>query len=135
MKKDSTKFRRFITSSGKLVLAGKSAEQNENVIKQAGKEEIIIHTREAGSPFCNIKETAEKEDIREAAVFCARYSRDWKLNQKDVEVHIFKGKDIYKSKEMKTGTFGVNKFKPITVKKGEIIKFIEVESKGGEKEK
>ena len=35
-------------------------------------------------------------------------------------MHYFLGKDIYKNKEMKTGTFGVKKFKEILVKKKEI---------------
>ena len=38
------KFREFITSSGKRVLAGKNAEQNEELVKQfIGKDNIIFH--------------------------------------------------------------------------------------------
>jgi len=113
-------FRKFITSSGKIVVAGKTSEQNEQIIKQAEPEEIVVHTKAAGSPFCNIKGDASKEDIQEAAIFCARFSRDWKQHQKDIKVHIFSGKDIYKEKNMKTGTFGVKKFKALIVKKGDI---------------
>jgi len=119
---ESANFRKFMTSSGKAVLAGKNAEQNEKVIEQARADEIVLHTAETGSPFCNIKGKAGKEDIHEAAVFCARYSRDWKKNKKDVIVHCFKACNIYKRKDMKTGTFGVKKFKEIKVKKGEIEK-------------
>lgn len=126
---ESKNFRKFQTSSGRLVLAGKTAEQNEAVIAQADKEEAVLHTKEAGSPFCNIKGEAEKEDVREASVFCARYSRDWKQNKKNVEVHIFKAEDVYKSKGMKTGTFGVRKFRAITVKKEEIMKLMSQEEK------
>lgn len=115
-------FRRFITSSGKAVLAGKSAETNESLIKQVEPEEIVLHTKAPGSPFVDIKGKASREDIKEAAVFCARYSKDWKQNKRDVEVHVFKGKDIFKIKEMKTGTFGVKKFKSVKVKKEEIEK-------------
>jgi predicted ribosome quality control (RQC) complex YloA/Tae2 family protein len=118
------KFREFHTNSGKLVLAGKDAEQNEKVVKQAGKQEIVLHTEAAGSPFVNIKGKATKRDLREAAVFCAQYSRDWKKNKKNVEVHYFKGKDVYKDKKMKQGTFGVKKFKKIIVNKTEILKKI-----------
>lgn len=117
-----TNFRKAITSSGKLMLAGKNAEQNEELVKQAGKNEIVLHTKAAGSPFVNIKGKATKKDIKEAAIFCARYSRDWKKNHKDVEVHYFKGKDIFKEKGMKTGTFGVKKFKTIIIKKEELEK-------------
>ncbi|MEM4703343.1 MAG: NFACT RNA binding domain-containing protein [Candidatus Pacearchaeota archaeon] len=116
------KLRSLYTSLGKLVLAGKNAEQNEELVKQVKPDEIVLHTKAAGSPFVNIKGNASKKDIKEAAIFCAKYSRDWKKNKKDVEVHYFKGKDIFKSKEMKQGTFGVKKFKKIIVKKEEITR-------------
>lgn len=117
------KFRKIITSSGKLVFAGKDAKNNEKLIEQADKEEIVLHTAKPGSPFVNIKGKAGSNDIKEAAVFCARYSQDWRDNKKDVMVHIFKGKDIYKSKGMKTGTFGIKDKKEIKVKKDEIKKW------------
>ena len=127
------KFREFKTSSGKKVLAGKDAESNEKLIEQAGKEEIVLHTKHAGSPFVNIKskdsEKANKKDTKEAAIFCARYSQDWRDNKKDVVVHYFLGKNIFKNKKMKLGTFGVKKFKEIKVKKEEIERFIEEQDK------
>ena len=110
------------TSSGKLVLAGRDAESNEQLIEQVEAEEIVLHTKQAGSPFVNIKKKATKQDIKEASIFCVKYSREWKKNKKDVEVHYFKGKDIYKNKDMKTGTFGVKKFGKIMIKKEEIEK-------------
>lgn len=122
------KFRQFFTSSGKLVLAGKSAEQNEKLVEQAGKGEMVLHTAMPGSPFANIKadyKELSKKDIRETAVFTARYSHDWRDNKKDVKVHYFLGKDIYKDKKMKAGTFGIRKFKEIIIKKQEIKMFEE----------
>ena len=121
------KFREFETSSGKKVLAGKNARDNEELIKQAEKNEIVLHTTKPGSPFVNIKGKANKKDIKEAAIFCAKYSQDWRDNKSDVIVHKFKGEDVYKRKGMKTGTFGVKKFKKIKikVKKKDIIKFKE----------
>ena len=120
------KFREFKTSSGKIVLAGRNAENNEELVKQAGKEEIVLHTCLPGSCFVNIKadiKEVTKQDIKEAAVFCARYSQDWRDNKKDVFIHIFTGKNIFKNKEMKTGTFGVKNFKKIIAKKEEIGRF------------
>ncbi len=119
------KYRRFFTLSNKLVVAGKNAEQNEKVIAQADKDEYVLHTKEAGSPFCNIKANkseTNKEDLREAAIFCAKHSQAWKKSKKktDIEVHVFLGKDIFKTKDMKLGTFGVRKFTNILVKKEEI---------------
>lgn len=113
-------FRKFISNAGTLILAGKNAENNEKLIEQVEKDEEVFHTSLAGSPFVNIKGKPKKGDIKEAAIFCARYSRDWKKNKKNVEVHRFKGKDIYKEKEMKKGTFGIKKKKIIIVKKEDI---------------
>ena len=117
------KLREFITKSGIRILAGKDEKTNEELIAQVEKDGEVFHTETPGSPFVNIKGKPKKEDIKIAAIFCARYSRDWKKNKRDVIVHRFKGKDIYKSKEMKTGTFGVKKFSTIKVKKEDIIKF------------
>lgn len=114
------KFREFTTSSGKLVLSGKDRETNEKLIERAEKNNWVLHTKEKGSPFAEIKGKATKKDIKETAIFIAKFSQDWKKNKKDVKVHYFKGKDIYKTKLMKLGTFGVKKFKEILVKKREI---------------
>ena len=96
------------------------------VKKFIGKNNIIMHTAKPGSPFCIILGKPKKGDLKETAIFCARYSQAWKKpkTKKDVEVHIFKGKDVYKRKEMKIGTFGVKKRKKITVKKEDIKKFV-----------
>lgn len=117
------KFRKFETSSGKLVIAGKNAEQNDEVVKFAEPEELVLHTKLPGSPFCIIKGKASPQDTKETAVFCAKHSKAWKQNPSDIEVHIFRGKDIFKDKEMKIGTFGVKKAKKTIAKKSAIEKF------------
>jgi predicted ribosome quality control (RQC) complex YloA/Tae2 family protein len=118
------KFRKLCTSSGKDVICGKDAEQNELVVAQSGDSEAVLHTLAAGSPFCNIKGKATKEDVKETAVFCAAFSKTWKAHHSDVLVHVFRGKDIFKDAEMKTGTFGVKKAKEITVRKKDIENFL-----------
>ena len=144
------KFREFTTSSGKLVLAGKNAENNEELIKQAEPEELVFHTEKPGSPFVNIKNKSPSprdiqggrenlqaddsskddaaapsgDDIKESAIFCASKSQDWRDNKSDVKVNLFKGKDISKRKGMKTGTFEVKNKKTILIKKKEIEKFL-----------
>lgn len=118
------KFREILTDRGTMVFGGKSAVNNEELIKQIGKEEEIFHTDEPGSPFVNIKGKARRGDVKDAAVFCAAYSKDWKKNKSDVVVHRFKGKNVYKLSNMKEGTFGVKKFKRIKVKKKEIQDFL-----------
>ncbi len=122
-KANSQKFRKLITSSGTLVLAGKDAESNEALIAQVKPLEEVFHTAAPGSPFVNIKGKPKRGDIKQAAAFCASYSREWKKNKKDVLIHRFKGKDIYKNKDMKLGTFGVKKFKTIKIRKEDIENF------------
>lgn len=120
-----TKFRELVTSNGNLVYAGKNAENNEELVAQIEKDEEVFHTAEAGSPFVNIKGKPKKGSIKEAAVFCATYSKDWKKNQGDVIIHRFKGKDVYKKKDMKLGTFGIKEFKKMKINKIEIINFLQ----------
>jgi len=116
-------FRKIITENGTLILAGKNDETNEQLVAQAGKDEYVFHTAMAGSPFVNIKGRASDEDIREAILLCAKYSRAWKKSHKDVEVHQFKGEDLYKKSGMKAGTFGLKDFKVIKVRKEDIEGF------------
>ena len=118
-------FRKLVLASGISVVAGKNAEMNEQVIKQTEKNEYVLHTKAPGSPFCNIKEDSKevsKDDLYETAIFCAKFSQAWKKSRvkKDIEVHVFLGSDIFKQKDMRTGTFGVKKFKNIIVKKQDI---------------
>ena len=121
------KFREFTTSSGKLVLAGKNAENNEELIKQAEPEEFVFHTEKPGSPFVNIKDkNPSSDDIKESAIFCAAKSQDWRDNKNDVKVNLFKGKDILKRKGMKIGTFEEKNKKNILIKKNEIERFLKI---------
>ncbi len=118
-------FHIMVTSSGKIALGGKNEKNNEELINQTKENEIVLHTEKPGSPFINIKGNANIKDIKEAAIFCASKSQDWKKNKNDVIVNYFEGKDIYKEKSMKTGTFGVRNKKKIKIKKQEIQKWIE----------
>lgn len=112
-------FRWFFTSNNILVVGGKNDEQNELALDKFLKPEYyVLHTTAPGSPFCIIKsDNPGKKDIDEAAIFCACFSQQWKLGTKEINVDVFKGNQIYKSKGMKTGTFGVEgKRKTIKVK-------------------
>ncbi len=100
-------------SSGKLVIGGKSAEQNDKLVKEvkrAGKEVYLMHTSHPGSPFCVIDSSIEnvtKKDIDECAIFCGCFSRAWKEGKRKTDIHIFKSNDVVKEKGMKVGTWGV----------------------------
>jgi len=123
IKTNKVKFKELRTPNGTIILAGRNAENNEELIKQVNPLEEVFHTAAPGSPFVNIKGKPKKGDIKRAAIFCARYSKDWKKNKKEVLIHRFKGKNIYKTKDMELGTFGVKKIKIIKVKKEDIELF------------
>lgn len=124
--------RTYISKQGTLFLAGRTDENNEELIAQVKPTEEVFHTKAAGSPFLNIKGSAKHGDIKEAAIMCARYSREWKTNKNDIIIHRFLGSNIHKSRNMKTGTFGVKKVKLIKVKKIDILNFEARPAKKGE---
>ena len=75
------KYRWFFTSAGKLVIGGKSAEQNDELllgIKNFEEELIVMHTAEPGSPFSVIMSEIKKiskKDLEECAIFTGCFSR------------------------------------------------------------
>jgi predicted ribosome quality control (RQC) complex YloA/Tae2 family protein len=118
------KFREFKTKSGTTILAGRDAESNEFLVEQCKPNEEVFHTVAVGSPFVNIKSNKPSSDeIKQAALICAKYSKAWRDSKKDIAIHQFKGRDIYKLPLMKVGTFGVKKTKNIKIKKSEIESF------------
>ena len=76
-----TKFRYFFTSDGFLVVAGKDAETNEQIVKKhCKKNDIVLHAHIPGSPFGVIKSEGKeipKNSIEEAAQFVGCYSKFW----------------------------------------------------------
>ncbi|MEK6914333.1 MAG: NFACT RNA binding domain-containing protein [Nanoarchaeota archaeon] len=116
--KDYKNYRWFFTSEGKLVIGGKNDEQNEMVLKYFSKTNyIVMHTKAAGSPFMILQsDNPSQKDIKECAIFCACFSKEWKYGKKLIDLDIFYGRDIYKNKDMKIGTFGVKNKKEIKVK-------------------
>ena len=118
------KFREYELSTGKVVFAGKDAGNNEKLVEAAEPEDVLLHTAKPGSPFVNVGEKPLKKEIKEAAVFCAFRSQDWRDNKGDVVVHVFKKSNVYKKEGMKLGCFGVKKYDDeIIVKKSKIEKF------------
>ena len=120
------KFREITLKSGTKILLGRNAENNEELVKQfKGKDNTILHTASPGSPFCVIVDSLKpsRKDLVTSGAYCAGYSQDWRNNKSSVKVHAFTGKDVYKRKGMKVGTFGIKKKKIIKVKEGEIEKW------------
>lgn len=120
------KFRELTLETGTRIFLGKNAENNEELVGlYVGKKNTILHTAKPGSPFCVIdKLNPLKEEIKQSAIICASKSQDWRDNKGDVEINIFTGKDVYKDKDMKTGTYGVKKHKIIKVKRKEIEEWL-----------
>lgn len=119
------KLREIKLDSGAEIVLGKDEESNDELMRKfKGKDNIILHTAAPGSPFCVIKDKVSEEDIYASAVFCARYSQDWRDNKKDVAVNVFTGKDISKPRGLKPGTWNVKKSKTIIVKKEDILKIL-----------
>ncbi len=105
--KSYEKYRWFITSSGKMVIGGKSAIQNEEIMNTVKKDSVVMHTSAPGSPFCIISNPT-KDEIEEVAIFTACFGQEWKRGKKKTSVDIFRGNQVSKKKDMKTGTFGVS---------------------------
>ena len=105
------KYRWFFTGSGKLVIGGKNAEQNELLVKEIinlNIDYIVMHTRAPGSPFTFIvDEGLSEKDLHEQAVFTGCFSHEWKKQKKSAIIDIFHSKQITKNKGMKRGTFEV----------------------------
>ena len=107
------KYKWFFTSSGLLVIGGKNALQNDELmfrIKDNKEDFIIMHTSEPGSPFCVLYSPASKVkklDMEEASVFTGCFSRAWKLGKSSAKVDIFNSSQIHKNKDMNSGTWGV----------------------------
>jgi hypothetical protein len=106
------RYRWFMTSNKRLVIGGKSAEQNEEIVSEllkSGKNYAVMHTQEPGSPFAVIQSDSYNEkDLEETAIFTACFSRAWREKKKEAIIDVFKAEQIYKKKSMKSGTFGVS---------------------------
>src|SRR3989344_1162896 len=107
------KYKWFYTNSGKLVVGGKNAVQNEEMLhltKKEKKDFIVMHTSSPGSPFSiildNIKKIS-KNDLEETAVFTACFYQAWKSGKKTADVDIFRSSQLNKPGKAKVGTWQV----------------------------
>jgi len=125
--KDYRNYRWFFTSNKVLVVGGKSDKQNEFVIKNFLKlDYTLMHTSLPGSPFMIIQSSKPtKKDLEETAIVTASFSHQWKLGKKKIEIDVFKGTEIYKTKSMKMGTFGVKAKKKTMKVKPELVLIIQ----------
>ena len=95
------KFREFELRTGTKILLGKNAKNNDELVNEyKGKPQVILHTASPGSPFCIIRNPSRKE-VEEVAIFTSCFSHEWRKMRKKSEVHIFKGEQVIKKKNMK----------------------------------
>jgi len=100
------KFHWFFSSEDFLCIGGRDATSNEMVIKKhVDKEDIVLHTDMAGSPFFVVKDgqKASEKTIEEAAQAVAVYSKAWKLGHGTADVFYVKPEQV--SKEAQSGEF------------------------------
>ncbi|MDP3699162.1 MAG: NFACT RNA binding domain-containing protein [Nanoarchaeota archaeon] len=100
------KFHWFISSEGFLCLGGKDATSNELVIKKhTDRNDLVLHTDMAGSPFFVIKngQEAGEQTIKEASQAVAVYSRAWKLSHTSADVFYVKPEQV--TKEARPGEY------------------------------
>lgn len=98
-------FHWFFSSDNLLVIGGRDATTNELIVKKhAEKNDLILHAEMPGSPFVVIKsaQAIPEPTIREAASFCAVYSRAWKLG---LSPEIFCVTPEQVTKEAKSGEY------------------------------
>lgn len=83
-------YRWFFTSEGFLVIGGRTAEMNEEIVsKHLESRDLFFHTQTPGAPAVILKrgQEAGEVSIREAAEFAATYSALWKERKHAGEVY------------------------------------------------
>ncbi|AAB89216.1 ribosome rescue protein RqcH [Archaeoglobus fulgidus] len=93
-------YRWFFTSEGFLVIGGRTAEMNEEIVaKHLESLDLFFHTQTPGAPAVILKrgQEAGEESIREAAEFAATYSALWKEGKHAGEVYYVLPEQVSKS--------------------------------------
>lgn len=103
-------FRWIKSSDGFLIVGGKDAKTNEQLIRKYMKDsDLVFHTDITGSPFVLIKNPDKKDipeqTIKEAAEFCGSYSKAWKIGIAAADVYYVKPDQVKKEGGLPTGSF------------------------------
>jgi len=112
------RFRYFWTSDGFLVVAGKDADTNEQLIKKyVEPTDIVLHAEIQGAPFVVIKSRIDarikeiKEitpvAIREASEFGASYSKAWQMGLGNVDMYWIRPNQVKKVPGLPKGSFQI----------------------------
>jgi len=94
------KYHWMYTSNWLLVIGGRDASQNEAVVrKHLGEDDIFMHADIHGAPAVVVKTGGRQppeQDLREAAVIAACYSKAWKSGAGAVDVYWAYGRQVSK---------------------------------------
>ncbi|MCT9097086.1 ribosome rescue protein RqcH [Haloarchaeobius sp. HME9146] len=116
------RFRWFHTSDGFLVIGGRNADQNEELVKKyLDKGDKVFHTQAHGAPVTIMKATDPSEpsrdvdfpesSIEEAAQFAVTYSSVWKDGVFAADVYEVDGDQVTKTPEsgeyLEKGSFAI----------------------------
>ncbi|HEV8289906.1 MAG TPA: NFACT RNA binding domain-containing protein [Candidatus Norongarragalinales archaeon] len=96
------KFRWFFTSTGKLVIAGRDAKQNELAVSKYFEEgDLFFHADVIGAPATILKGglEASEQEKKEAAMFAGSYSSAWRVGHGAADVYAVKKEQVSKSPE------------------------------------
>ncbi|WP_342304206.1 ribosome rescue protein RqcH [Methanolobus sp. ZRKC5] len=121
------RFRWFMSSDGFLVIAGRDADSNEEIVKKyMEKRDLVFHTQVPGAPITVIKTQGEdvpEQTLNETAQFVVSYSSVWKSGQFSGDCYWVKPEQVSKTPEsgeyLKKGSFVIrgerNYFRDIQV--------------------
>ncbi len=101
-------FKYFHTSSGYLVICGKDADSNEQIIKRHMQDsDIIFHADIFGSPFGLLRANGSQtsQDLKEAAIFVGSHSRAWREGLGTADVYWVNSSQVAKEGGLQKGSF------------------------------
>jgi predicted ribosome quality control (RQC) complex YloA/Tae2 family protein len=97
------RYRWFYTSDGFLVIAGRDADQNEEVVKKyMDKKDVFFHAQAHGAPITVVKTEGRditEEAIAEVAQFAVSYSSVWKSGQFSGDCYWVRPEQVSKTPE------------------------------------
>ncbi len=107
------RYRWFISSDGFLVVAGRDADSNEELVKKyMEKNDIVFHTQYPGAPITLVKAVGRhitETALYEAACFVVSYSSIWKSGQFSGDCYWIRPEQVSKTPEsgeyLKKGSF------------------------------
>ena len=95
------KYRWSFTRNGFLVIAGRDIDQNESLVrKMLNEKDIFLHADIQGAAVTILKTEGKipsEDDIKDAAIIAACYSKAWKANIGAIDVFWVYGEQVSKS--------------------------------------